>query len=57
MAHQEKVKKCDHTRKRQYNKETGKTALGSIEENVLDSTPISDTQVFSIFGNLMNLRH
>lgn len=57
MAHQEKVKKCDHTRKRQYNKETGKTALGSIEENVLESTPISDTQVFSIFGNLMNLGH
>lgn len=42
-------------RKRQYNTEIGKTALESIEETALESTPISDTQAFPILRNLMNL--
>ena len=42
-------------RKRQYNTEIGKTALESIEETTLESTPISDTQAFPILRNLMNL--
>lgn len=40
MVHQEKVKNCDHMRKRQYNTEIEETALESIEETALESTPI-----------------
>lgn len=50
-----KCEKRDHMRKRQYNTEIGKTALESIEETALESTPISDTQAFPILRNLMNL--
>ena len=40
MVQQEKVKKCGHMRKRQYNIELEETPLGGIEETALESTPI-----------------